>query len=185
MDPQYLLIQKPYGRVPPPQLPSCSPQPLLSLPTKVWAVTGSSKQPGSRLRTWVIFCLELNCLFDRTESTCCPEHRKERLSTGEGQSSAQCCWEFAETAFFLSAWQEAVTYFQDTFSHQPPFSYLVQLVGVFEVKSVNLGKIQTPLTTDIWSSITVQRLIGKSRYYIPHYSSLPWHRDPFMRAKVF
>lgn len=88
-------------------------------------------------------------------------------------------------SFFLSAWQEAVMCFQDTFSHQLPFSHLVQLVGVFEVKSVNLGKIQTPLTTGSWSSIAVQKLLSKSRYYISHYSSVTWPHDPFMRAKVF
>lgn len=69
--------------------PACPSQPLLALPTKVWALTGSPRQPGSRLRTWVIFCLELDSLFGRTESAaCCPERRKERLNTGEGLSAS-------------------------------------------------------------------------------------------------
>lgn len=45
IDPQYLVMQKPYGRVPPPQPPACPPQPLLSLPAKVRTVTGSLKEP--------------------------------------------------------------------------------------------------------------------------------------------
>lgn len=174
-------MQKPYGRVPPPQPPACPPQPLLSLPAKARAVTGSLKQPENM--GYILSWAEL-LVWQHWEWSMLP-WTQERTAQSWGRAiTILVLLRVCRNSFFLSAWQEAVTCFWNTFSHQCPFSYLVWLLGVFEVKSVNLGKIKTPLTTDTWSSIAVQRLLSNVRYYIPH-SSVTWSHDPIMRVKVF
>lgn len=181
IDPQYLVMRKPYGRVPPPQPPACPPQPLLSLPVKVRTVTGSLKQPENM--GYILSWAEL-LVWQHRECSILP-WTQERTAQSWGRAiTILVLLRVCRNSFFLSAWQEAVTCFRNTFSHQCPFSYLVRLLGVFEVKSVNLGKIKTPLTTDTWSSIAVQRLLSNVRYYIPH-SSVTWSHDPIMRVKVF
>lgn len=56
--------------------------------------------------------------------------------------------EFEETGFSFQPDKKRYPSFKASFPHHPLFPHLAELVAFFEAKSVNLGKIQTPLAAD-------------------------------------